>query len=67
MKIKRYHHERLSVYGVLEGYNRAKLRELIAILIMDNFLIKRGETIPTITLTNKGEGYLYVESNRNTI
>lgn len=62
VKIKRHHHERLSVYGVLDGYSRAKLRELIATLIMDNFLIKRGGTRPTITLTNKGEGYLYVES-----
>jgi len=57
-KIKRHHHERLSVYGTLEGYSRAKLRGLITTLIKDKYLIKRGGSMPTITLTNKGGGFL---------
>ena len=62
-KIRDFNHDTLTVYGIVNDFSRAELRDIISQLIKRELLMQEVSKYPILKMTNKG--YLFLKNREN--
>ena len=57
-KVRHFHFEQLSTYGLMKGYGKETLKEMIAFLVAEKYLQLRGDGYPVLALGERAKGVL---------
>ena len=62
-RIRELGHDKLSVYGIVNDYDRNELRDIASGLVERGFLARAGGEYPTISVTDAGREWLRSRAN----